>query len=313
MKRIILCATLLFLVFACRNELKISNEALYADKELIKVLSYTFTNNDRVDIALSETAMLTEYEFRNTIYPDGRIARNFSILLDPALSMGEVQNLSFTIRKDSGLITRASLRLIGKNPNIPKCIINELSIKGTSTAPDRIEILILEDGNMNGIAISDDLYLNGYAFAFPDLVVQEGDILVVYWNIETEERIVKKKDGLRTIYINASAPSTLISTDGMVLLFKDLDGEVIDAIIYSDDIENEDNAFGTEKLRRDAQTLIEKGLWHGDPVDSSLVTSSRVLARFPDSEDSNSAEDWFTTSTRKSTFGELNTSDVYTP
>lgn len=313
MKRIILCTILVALALACSNELKLSDEAQLTDKELVRILSYTLVGNDKLYIELSEVAMLAEYEYRGVKHLDGKVDKSFLIKLEPELALGEVENLSFTIKKASGMATRASLRLIGKNPDIPDCIINELSIKGTSTAPDRIEVLILSDGNMNGVAISDDLYLGGFAYRFPELHVYKGDIIVLYWNIDTEEQTIRKKDGTRAIYLNAGSPDTLISTDGMVAMFKDLDGEIIDAIIYSNDIENEENPYGTEKLEAYAEELIERGEWEGGPVDSSLVTSSRVLARFPSSTDSNSAEDWFTTAPRKSTFGEVNTLDVYMP
>ena len=87
----------------------------------------------------------------------------------------------------------------------------------------------------------------------------------------------------------------------------------MDAIIYSNDIENEENPYGSDKLLRYAEKLIETNAWFGEPIDSSLVTSSRVLSRIPGGIDSNSAEDWFTTKARMSTFGEENTLDVYSP
>ena len=52
--------------------------------------------------------------------------------------------------------------------------------------------------------------------------------------------------------------------------------------------------------------LIKEGEWTSEPISSLDVTSSRVIARYPGGIDSNSADDFFITAARKSTFGEPN-------
>ena len=313
MKRFILCASLILLFTSCNGKLDIPLVSIKLDTALIQVLSYSLIDNQRVEIELSENAELVEYETMGIKTKYGKIGNRFSIALPSPLEMGSVEYFSLTARKDNGLTTRATLRLVGKNTELAKAIINEVSIKGTSSSPDRIELLVLSDGNMAGAVVADTLEPDKASYTFPDFPVKKGDIIVLYWNTDTDERHVTRKNGLKTYYINCKAKSTLISTDGIIVLFSDYDGDIMDAIIYSNDIENEENPYGSDKLLRYAKKLIETNAWFGEPIDSSLVTSSRVLSRIPGGIDSNSAEDWFTTKARMSTFGEENTLDVYSP
>ncbi len=314
MKRLIACFIFLSLLLSCNGKLKLSDELLFADRELVRILSHTLNGNDEISVSLSDTAMLVEYTFKGIRMHSGAIGSSFSIPLPAPLEMGEVECFSLTLKKDTGAITRASFLLVGKNKNIPSLIINELSIKGTSTAPDRIELLALTSGNLKGVIVSDELdFKDKEHYSFPDMEVQAGDIIVLYWDREGEERRIVRKNGSSTYFMNARMDSTLISTDGLLAIFADYDGHILDALIYSDDPENEENPFGTEVLKEKAEYLIKEGFWYGEPIDSSLVTSSRVLARFPDIMDSDSAEDWFTTEAKKSSFGEENTAYIYSP
>ena len=314
MKKFILCASLILLFASCNEEFEKIENYFKLDTDLIQILSYELLDNQRVNIVLSENAELVEYEVSGVKTKYGKIGSKFSLSLPHPIEMGCVEFFSITARKDNGLITRATLRLVGKNTNLANAIINEISIKGTSTAPDRIELLVLSDGNMAGACVSDSLDLDRKkTYTFPSLTVKEGDIIVLYWDSETDEHSVARKNGNKTYYIECGISSTLISTDGIIALFSDCDGDVMDAIIYSNDPENEANPYGSDKLLEYAQELSNGSKWYGEPVDSSLVTSSRVLARIPGGKDSNSAEDWFTTKARMSSFGDENTLDVYSP
>ena len=314
MKRISVFILLCVLALACTNEMIIYDKTSGIDRTLVQILDYQLRDNTKVDIKLSEYAELLEWKYRGITNRENLIVKEFTIELPESLSRGERESFSLSLRKDNGLTTRASLMLVGKNPNPPSMIINELSIKGTSTAPDRIELLVREKGNTAGMILADGYSLDDSSYCvLPDLDVDEGDIIVVYWDKKPDKSSETRKNGKKTYYLEAGSSSTLISTDGMVVLFLDTDGKVEDLIIYSNNSEDEENIFGSDKNKTEAEALIALGAWYGGPVYSGNVTSSRVLARVPDSIDSDSAEDWFTTSARKSTFGDINTLDVYTP
>ena len=69
---------------------------------------------------------------------------------------------------------------------------------------------------------------------------------------------------------------------------------------------NQGGGYGNNRTRNAAMELMRRGLWEGEPVSSVLVTASRVIARLPGGQDTNSADDFFITEARTSTFGTTN-------
>ena len=188
---------------------------------------------------------------------------------------------------------------MGKNPDIPKVLINEVSIKGTSASPDRIELLIMEKGNVAGMRVED----GNWGYTLPSIEVKKDDLILIYWDKPTTRSHYLRSDGKMTYVLNAYAPSTLSGTEGLLILKREKDGETADALLYSDKGEA---AFSGEEKKSQRDGLIALGQWEGEVFDSSLVTSSRVIARLPGGVDSDTSEDFFITQARKSSFGELN-------
>ena len=312
MRRILFFIALVVLCVSCKEEEKIIDRLMSLDKTLAKVLDYSFIENDTFTVKYNETVELVDVELDRRKIEKRGLGSIFTITLSEKIRRGEKKIPSITARKQNGNTTRSSFLLIGRNTEIPKALINEVSIKGNTTNPDRIEILILDDGNLAGMSLSNGfMSLDGHEYILPEQDVKAGDIVVIYWDSNTKKETEERNFGKKTYYLSAKSPVTLLSTDGLVVLKSEIDGYVMDALVYSNKGEDSHSGYGNENLESAVKELMKDYSWEGSAVDSSLVTTSRVLARLPDGVDTNSLSDWFTTKARKSTFGEVNIYEPY--
>lgn len=264
-----------------------------------KVLSWRVEENKVFTIWFSETLELKEALVGGKTLLREKLGSKFSLTLPYTLSPGEKINLLMTVEDSNGNKTRFSFLLRGKNYYTPSLLINEVSVKGTQSNPDRIELYVLSSGNTAGVEVSDEKY----SFFLPSIDVKEGDILLIYWDKKTTKKNWERERGTMTYVLSASSPSTLSGPEGMVIVRKEENGEMMDALFYS---EKGEDAFKDEGRKKVLEEAKEKGMWDGEVFDSSLSTSSRVISRLPGAVDSDSSDDFFITAPRRSTFGETN-------
>ena len=299
------------LLLCCKHTPELIDTMNVDNTSIAKVLGHKVIDNKTITIKFSETVEIVDLEFNREKVDYHNIASTFTIKLPKPLKRGEKAILSVTAKKMNGNTTRASFILIGENHDIPSMLINELSIAGNKQNPDRIELAVLENGNVAGVTVSNKYKnQNAHQFSLPELDVCKGDMIVIYWDKKPDKNQEKRKNGRMTYYFAANSTSTLSSTKGVVVLMENPQGALMDAVIYNDDFSESNLGFGSEALLEQAKLIITKDQWSETAVDSSQVTSSRVLARLPGYMDSNSADDWFTTIARGSTFGDEN---LHTP
>lgn len=312
MRKLIFISLILFITISCKENPNIINSIISKDKTLAKIVEFKLINNSAITIKYNEPVEVIDVEFNKTKIPFSSIGMMFTIKLPEEIKRGTTRIFSITAKKENGNITRASFLLIGRNTEIPQVLINEISIKGNAANPDRIELAVLQSGNLAGMVLSDRYAdTKGYDFIMPELDVKRGDLVVIHW--DSKPKIDKEDLGLGKTahYLSAKSTSTLIGTNGLLILKSEQDGYIMDAVIYSNYSTEDNSGYGNEKLETTAKKLIEEEHWIGNPVDSSNVTSSRVLARLPDYVDTDSSDDWFTTKARLSTFGRDNVFDPY--
>ncbi len=277
------------------------------DKSIPKVLKYEMRDNAYMRIVYNEDVTLTEVIFNDRVLDYSMHGTIFTIPFRTTLKRGETAILSIMAEDESGNTSRSSFRIIGKNLEIPMALINEASIKGTSEAPDRVEILFMESGSAAGMIVSDGLIgEENHLVILPDIIVSKGDTIVIYWDKEAESLEPVFDEGRMGYIINGESDTTLSGTNGALLLYDELDGNIIDGLIYTTGESELSDGYGNNRTRNAAEMLLRLGEWNGDPVSSVLVTSSRVIARLPGGQDTNNAEDFFITEARKSTFGRTN-------
>ncbi|MBQ0070844.1 MAG: hypothetical protein KBS81_03160 [Spirochaetales bacterium] len=311
MRKLFSTLLVLLILVSCQIAPLPAEDVLYPlDKTIPQVVEHRLEGNSVFVLAFSETVEMTEMVLDGTVSHPYSLGSTFRLPLPHPISPGEGMTASFTVKKANGNTSRCSFRLVGVNDNLPVLVINEVSTKGTTSSPDRIELLVMEKGNTLGVYLSDGIDGNG--MALPSLFVNKGDLIVVYWNVRTTRSREEKDDGKTVVwYLNANSPATLSGNNGVLLLQEAKDGRTMDALLYSDGSTESHSGYGSVKGEKTAKMLLEEGSWSGEPMDSSFVTSSRVFARLPGGVDSDSAGDWFITAARKSTFGERNTYSPY--
>ncbi len=302
----LLIITLSFLLFSCKEPIELFDTLKDSDKTIAKVLSYELVENKYLKIRFDSPVELVEFQVDKTDYERFGIGNELFLSLPYPLSYGEEAVVSLTVKKESGNKTRASFILQGFNERLPGMVINELSTDGSSSSPDRVELYMLTEGNTAGALLTDTL--DECVFSLPPIEVFQGDIIVVYWDKPKREDDYTRQSG-KTIFLEANANKTINSKNGVFILKESRHGDIVDALIYSD---SECEKFSA-KAKADAEYLIANGYWSGDAIDSTYVTSSRVIARRPGAVDTDSADDFFITAPRRSSFGEENIYAPYIP
>lgn len=187
-------------------------------------------------------------------------------------------------------------------------IINEFSTKGSTSNPDRVELLVTKGGNLAGITLA-----NGSQSSYtdrcilPDLRVYQGDYLVVSFQ-KGEERTQFSSEKL----------VGLGSNNGCLTICESPDWEsaLLDAVLYSNLTTSTYNGFGSRALEEGAKTLYEQGQWTAFQVEgainSSNSTATRTLCR-NQGQDTNSKEDWYVCDTKEASFGTRNSNKHFIP
>ena len=303
MKHILIIVISIAVATSCKTDFSIIDTLKDRDKTLARILDYEVEDNRKLRIRFDTTVLLSDYRFNGNRIEAYGYGNDMLLDLPYALSYGEEAIVSITVKKDTGNYTRASLRIEGHNENLPRIVLNELSTDGTSAAPDRVELYALSSGDTAGIALSTGA--GNKAIILPSIIVSQGDIIVIYWDKKPKENDYIRPSG-KTSFISGNAEKTIPSKNGVMILKSSRNGEILDALIYSD---SNGSSF-SEKTEKDVQLLIDSGHWSGEYIDSSSITASRVFARRPGAVDTDTAYDWFITQPRKSTFGEEN---IYAP
>ena len=111
------------------------------------------------------------------------------------------------------------INLFGRNTRLPDVVINEFSSKGTATQPDRIELEIRSDGNIEGLTLADGTEGNEtHLFIMPDKDVMRGDYIVVYWDLEGQTETETLPSGSRIIHVYAGSDEGLSTNNGCFVM-----------------------------------------------------------------------------------------------
>ncbi len=308
MKALFLFFALSLLLASCPGRGgRIYDSFLGKDRTPPKVIDYELLSSEEFRIVYDEEVAITDMELDNVEFGSLAEGAVFTITFPRPLERGESRILSITAEDLAGNTSRSSFPITGPNDEIPITLINEISIKGTAASPDRIELLVMEDGNTAGMTVKDGTRSNySHSFSLPDLEVRNGDFILIYWDTEITGDGTRKEDGYTIYSFSAESKTTLSGTNGAIVIYSDPEGDIIDGLIYTTGESELCNGYGNTKTEDTAFMLMQEGEWTSEPISSVDVTASRVIARYPGGIDSNSADDFFITAARASTFGEPN-------
>jgi len=240
-----------------------------------------------------------------------------------------------TVRDAKGNSLSFLYHFYGFNERVPRLLINEFITSASSTVSTMAEIVVLADGNMGGVAFFEGTKsFFDKAFVFPSLEVRSGDFILLHFKPsgaegETDELSAKDEaaaKGSSPVAWDFWARDTgNLSEDNDVLsLYDNPEGRLLDGVLYSTKVYAEGmkyNGFGTSLMLSKVKELVAGGGWKTaadepyprDGVNSDAATSTRSICRGSSSGDTDAAADWHVVPTKKSSFGAVNSDEVYAP
>ncbi len=258
------------------------------------------------------------------------------IIISPEeeLSPGKLYKAALTVEDPKGNSCHFILPFRGWNPNVPSLLINELNPKGSKNSPDCIELYASTGGNCAGMALFyGSARFHKYRYIFPPLELKKGDYIIIHCRrefLDNEKDESSQKDECKGKLCSDEAWDLWLTEDqglsgsnGVLSLYNCPEGEMLDAVIYTNRSSKPDeNHLGwtgqtfdqVSQVNSEKQWLFSSDLIPPEEaVSSKQTTATRSLCRNSLSEDSNTAADWHTVPTGKKSFGKANSDEVYEP
>ncbi len=240
-----------------------------------------------------------------------------------------------TVRDAEGNSLNFLTRLYGYNPRVPALRLNEITTQGSTSNPDKVEIRIEEAGNTAGLCLyegTDSSWTSRKVF--PAVEVEAGQYIVVHFKpAGLPEEIDEVDDpyacgaeeavaGAWDLWVEGS--TGISGNNGVIAVYRSSSGPLIDGFLYSNRTSSSDEnyrGFGSTRALERADRLHEQGGWVSagrlvapeDAVNPDDSTATRSVCRMPAGADSDSAADWHIVPTGGSSFGFVNTEEVYVP
>jgi hypothetical protein len=247
---------------------------------------------------------------------------------------GQRYTLELSVRDERGNTCSFLYHFYGYNPRIPAMRINEFVNASSKTIYTLVEIIVLSDGNMGGVALFEGT--KSYAdktFIFPALEVRQGDFILVHFNTIEDGNEVNETGGSKTEASGTGAQPTawdfwlpgsggLTKDNDVISLYTNPEGDVIDGLLYTSRIYEAGakyNGFGTSLMLNKVMELVSGGGWRiaadepfpQDGFNPTGATSTRTICRDSQSTDTDSAADWHIVPSGKRTPGAVNSDEVF--
>lgn len=265
----------------------------------------------------------------------GSRAEADAVILETGLQTPGVRYVMELAVEDSrGNAAHVLAALYGFNPDVPAVQINELTVRGSATHPDLVELRAESAGDMGGLAIFDGTAGSWTSrVVFPSFRVEAGEFLLVHFKPEgIAAEVDEPGDRTRSGGLDASAAAYdfwvpegagLNGNNGVVALYSRIGGPFLDAILYSNRTSASDSTyggFGTAETLARAMEVTATGGWlcegeavlPEDAVNPEDSTSTRSICRRRGA-DTNTRADWYIVPTRGFTFGAENLEEEYAP
>lgn len=249
----------------------------------------------------------------NTVIALHSYEEGVTVTFKNKLPPGERTDIEGRVRDASGNTLSFRCGVWGYNPQVPHLLISEFTTKGSGNNPDRIELLALSNGDLAGVTIFDGVNSDWDSeVILPPYKVKKGDYIVVQYNQELSGKHPIEFYG---------GEAGLGSNNGVITLYDAPNGEIIDAVVYSNRTSDSDTnygGFGTSKVFKRVEALNKSGQWLPLPItperaiDSTNSTATRSFCRSGET-DTNTKGDWYICATGKASFGGENSEEAYTP
>ena len=261
------------------------------------------------------------------------LARELTLRFSKPLDAGNRYWVSVTVADEHGNRSTVHTPFYGLNERVPRILINEFVCEGSSKNPDWVELVVLSDGNLGGVTLTE----GSPSFwesrkILPAVEVVAGDYVLVHFKPqaipeEIDETVDKAASRGRNHSLVAwdfwvIGGDGIPNTTGALTLSASPEGEVLDAVLYSNrkyEATHQRRGFGTQRQLEMFEEIGKLDAWvtqgefviPEDGIDPTDSTATRSLSRSADHGDSDSARDWHVVPTRGATPGAVNTDDVY--
>ncbi len=201
------------------------------------------------------------------------------LLLDTGVQTpGAPYLVELTVADARGNTAAIVVPLYGFNADVPSLLINELTVRGSSTHPDIVELRLESAGDMGGVVLC-----NGTAgswtdrIVFPAFRVEAGDFVLAHFKPEglpeevdetTSKTLSGGLDASATAYdFWVRGASGLNGNNGVLSVYSRIGGGVLDAILYSNRTSASDTeyaGFGSAETMARAFEIAEAGGWSAE-------------------------------------------------
>ena len=255
------------------------------------------------------------------------------ILFTQNMEPGAVFKIEVSVCDLSGNSLTVISSFYGYNPNLPELIINEFTCQGSTTNPDKVELRVLTDGNTAGLCIYEGVDTEWkQRKIIPPIDVIQDDYIIIHFKPagipeEIDETNNTDDSGGLNVHPDAwdlwvEGGSGLSGNNGTISLFTNPGGGLLDGILYSNRTSASDESyrgFGSTAMMNKADRLFELGGWSSsgeliapeDAINPEDSTATRSMCRESSFIDINYSTDWHIVPTSTSSFGEINSNEIY--
>lgn len=260
--------------------------------------------------------------------------RTVTVGVDPQVP-GREYRMEATARDGRGNSTTFLAAFSGFNDRVPRTIVNEFTPRGSTDHPDLVELKVLEDGDMGGLALYAGTPSSFDArLVFPSFEVRRGSFIVVHCRPSGDPSEVDETGDLaasggidasptvRDFWLRGS--TGLGANNGVISVYERPGGPILDGLLYSNrnsDSDERYRGFGSTDVLVRAEELVRDGGWRAagalvapeDGIDPDGSTATRSICRSAASRDTDTRADWHIVPTRGWTFGVENSDEEYAP
>lgn len=232
--------------------------------------------------------------------------------------------LSASVQDSGGNSYSFTVPFTGYNERVPDLRISEIRTGYTKPKVEYIEILVLSDGNLAGVAVYNAMNSIKSTYEFPACEVQAGDF--VLWHLRSvEEGLICESNAMDASLGTDSSNSAWdfwdtqerspLKSTNVLLLQERIGGRILDALLCA---ESKYDAWPSEAVRLAAEAAVEAGAWGPtalitDAVCSDYMTPTRTLGRIPQFDDTDCAGNWMVCATSCASPGTVNSSKPHVP
>jgi hypothetical protein len=251
-----------------------------------------------------------------------------NVRLDSPYAAGTRITVDILVRNEKGSTLEAVMTFTAFNDRVPAFRINELRTELSKPRVEFIELQMLSGGNLAGVRLfAASNGTDAPVYEMPAAEVSAGEYVLVHMRVpdyingvdELGEDLTLSTAGdskaqadcpqdARDIWLPWN--KEMLRKSDAVYFVDQLDA-VIDAIVFCDKSKEAEKWGGNPYFTSATDTLAASGAWTGtgiaDAFDSSGTTPTSTISRRENSDDTNTAQDWYLSGVGKATPGKPNT------